>query len=184
MYWSSISRLVVFIDVVVPLTVKSPPIIVSFVIDKAPNVTESVCCNPKSTVEPTTPFVVSLTSPCPGDAIEEPDIIFDNPFDEEPVIIIDEIDIILDDPIDEEPVIIDDPIIIDEPDIILDDPMDLDEDPIFIPEPETPDISDLPEIPIEEPIDEPVVEPVVEFNKSLIYIIIALSASFLSGMII
>ena len=75
MYWSSISRLVVFIDVVVPLTVKSPPIIVSFVIDKAPNVTESVCCNPKSTVEPTTPFVVSLTSPCPGDAIEEPDII-------------------------------------------------------------------------------------------------------------
>ena len=51
-----------FIDVVVPLTVKSPPIIASFVIANAPNVTESVACTPKSTFC-ITPFVVSLAVP-------------------------------------------------------------------------------------------------------------------------
>ena len=59
---SAILTVVEFTVVVVPLTVKSPPIIASFVIANAPNVTESVACTPKSTFC-ITPFVVSLAVP-------------------------------------------------------------------------------------------------------------------------
>ena len=65
--WSSTLRLVVWIDVVVPCTVKSPVKV------KLSNVGESACCRPVSR-SVLTPFIVALTVPWLRTLNVEPDI--------------------------------------------------------------------------------------------------------------